>query len=85
MRIHDLRHFYFYANRALALGEGPLMIGRLSDHARIETTARQGLISIPSARRNPPAARFQNAHESHLPFAPTLLPPPSLVNLMSQS
>ena len=38
VRIHDCRHSY--ASRALALGEGLSMIGRLLGHARVTTTAR---------------------------------------------
>ena len=48
VRIHDLRHSY--ASRALALGEGLPMIGRLSDHARIETTARYAHLARDSAQ-----------------------------------
>ena len=38
VRIHDLRHSY--ASRALALGEGLPMIGKLLGHTRVATTAR---------------------------------------------
>ncbi len=38
LRIHDLRHSY--ASRALALGEGLSMIGKLLGHRQIVTTAR---------------------------------------------
>ena len=38
VRIHDCRHSY--ASRALALGEGLPMIGRLLGHRKITTTAR---------------------------------------------
>ena len=38
VRIHDIRHSF--ASRALALGEGLPIIGRLLGHRRIETTAR---------------------------------------------
>ena len=38
VRIHDLRHSY--ASRALALGEGLTMIGRLLGHTDVESTAR---------------------------------------------
>ena len=38
VRIHDLRHSY--ASRALALGEGLPMIGRLLGHRKVTTTAR---------------------------------------------
>ena len=48
VRIHDLRHFY--VSRALALGEGLPMIGKLLDHARIETTARFAHLARDSAQ-----------------------------------
>ena len=38
VRIHDLRHSY--ASRALALGEGLPMIGKLLGHTNVTTTAR---------------------------------------------
>ena len=38
VRIHDLRHSY--ASRALALGEGLPMIGKLLGHTQVTTTAR---------------------------------------------
>jgi integrase len=38
VRIHDLRHSY--ASRALALGEGLPMIGKLLGHTQVQTTAR---------------------------------------------
>ena len=38
VRIHDLRHSY--ASRALALGVGLTMIGRLLGHTKVSTTAR---------------------------------------------
>ncbi len=38
VRIHDLRHSY--ASRALALGEGLPMIGKLLGHTKVTTTAR---------------------------------------------
>ena len=38
VRLHDLRHSY--ASRALAVGESLSMIGRLLNHARMQTTAR---------------------------------------------
>ena len=38
VRIHDIRHSF--ASRALALGEGLPIIGRLLGHHRVETTAR---------------------------------------------
>ena len=36
--IHNLRHSY--ASRALALGEGLTMIGKLLGHTQVQTTAR---------------------------------------------
>ena len=38
VRVHDLRHSY--ALRALALGEGLTVIGRLLGHSKVETTAK---------------------------------------------
>ena len=38
LRIHDLRHSF--ASRALALGEGLPMIGKLLGHTQVQTTAR---------------------------------------------
>ena len=38
VRIHDCRHSY--ASRALALGEGLPMIGKLLGHRKVTTTAR---------------------------------------------
>ena len=40
VRLHDLRHSY--ASRALALGEGLPMIGKLLGHKIVRTTARYG-------------------------------------------
>ena len=40
VRIHDLRHSF--ASRALALGEGLPMIGKLLGHTQVQTTARIG-------------------------------------------
>ena len=48
VRLHDLRHSY--ASRALALGEGLPMIGKLLGHARIETTARYAHLARDSVR-----------------------------------
>ncbi len=48
VRIHDLRHSY--ASRALALGEGLPMIGRLLGHKKIETTARYAHLARDSAQ-----------------------------------
>ena len=48
MRIHDARHSYAF--RALALGEGLPMIGKLLGHTQVETTARYGHLAQHSVR-----------------------------------
>ncbi|MCE2453164.1 MAG: tyrosine-type recombinase/integrase [Nitrospinae bacterium] len=48
VRLHDLRHSF--ASRALALGEGLPMIGKLLGHAKIETTARYAHLARDSVR-----------------------------------
>ena len=48
VRIHDLRHSF--ASRALALGEGLPMIGKLLGHAHLETTARYAHLTRDSVR-----------------------------------
>ena len=48
VRLHDLRHSF--ASRALALGEGLSMIGKLLGHARIETTSRYAHLARDSVR-----------------------------------
>ena len=48
VRIHDVRHSY--ASRALALGEGLPMIGRLLGHRRVTTTARYAHLARDSVR-----------------------------------
>ncbi len=48
VRINDLRHSF--ASRALALGEGLPMIGKLLGHAKIETTARYAHLARDSVR-----------------------------------
>ena len=50
MRLHDCRHSF--ASRALALGEGLPMIGRLLGHARVETTARYAHLARDSVRES---------------------------------
>ena len=55
VRIHDLRHNY--ASRALSLGEGLPMIGRLLGHRQVETTARYAHLADESVRA---AARISN-------------------------
>ncbi len=48
VRLHDLRHTY--ASRALELGEGLPMIGKLLGHRKIETTARYAHLARESVR-----------------------------------
>ena len=48
MRLHDCRHSF--ASRALALGEGLPMIGRLLGHSQVETTARYAHLAQDSVR-----------------------------------
>ena len=48
VRIHDIRHIF--ASRALALGEGLPIIGRLLGHPRVETTARYAHLARDSVR-----------------------------------
>ena len=43
VRIHDLRHTF--ASRALALGEGLPMIGKLLGHTQVQTTAQYALLA----------------------------------------
>ena len=50
VRIHDCRHSY--ASRALVLGEGLTMIGRLLGHAKVETTARYAHLARDSVRQS---------------------------------
>ena len=48
VRLHDCRHSF--ASRALALGEGLPMIGRLLGHRQVETTARYAHLARDSVR-----------------------------------
>ena len=50
VRIHDIRRRF--ASRALALGEGLPIIGRLLGHRRVETTARYAHIARHSVRES---------------------------------
>ena len=50
VRIHDIRHSF--ASRALALGEGLPIIGRLLGHRRVETTARYAHLARDSVRKS---------------------------------
>ena len=48
VRLHDLRHSF--ASRALALGEGLPMIGKLLGHTRVEETARYAHLARDSVK-----------------------------------
>ena len=48
VRIHDLRHSF--ASRALALGEGLTMIGKLLGHRQVQTTARYAHLARESVK-----------------------------------
>ena len=50
VRIHDIRHSF--ASRALALGEGLPVIGRLLGHSQIETTARYAHLARDSVSKS---------------------------------
>ena len=50
VRLHDLRHSF--ASRALALGEGPPMIGDLLGHRMVNTTARYAYLARDSVRNS---------------------------------
>ena len=59
VRLHDLRHTF--ASRALAIGEGLPMIGKLLGHRKVQTTARYAHLARDSmkasaARRGKPAS-----------------------------
>ena len=57
MRLHDCRHSF--ASRALALGEGLPMIGKLLGHAQVETTARYAHLAQDSVHES--AARVADS------------------------
>ena len=57
--IHDLRHSF--ASRALALGEGLPIIGRLLGHRRVETTARYAHLARDSVKES--AWRIAASHD----------------------
>ncbi len=50
VRLHDCRHSF--ASRALALGEGLIMIGKLLGHTKVETTARYAHLARESVRES---------------------------------
>ena len=66
VRIHDLRHSF--ASRALALGEGLPMIGKLLGHTQVQTTARYAHLARDTVKAS--AARIGDSIDSDLVAAP---------------
>ena len=62
VRIHDLRHSF--ASRALALGEGLPMIGKLLGHTQVQTTARYAHLARDTVKAS--AARIGDSIENDL-------------------
>ena len=62
VRIHDLRHSF--ASRALALGEGLPMIGKLLGHTQVQTTARYAHLARENIKAS--AARIGDSIDSDL-------------------
>ena len=62
VRIHDLRHSF--ASRALALGEGLPMIGKLLGHTQVQTTARYAHLARDTVKAS--AARIGDSIERDL-------------------
>ena len=62
VRIHDLRHSF--ASRALALGEGLPMIGKLLGHTQVQTTARYAHLARDNVKAS--AARIGDSIEQDL-------------------
>ena len=62
VRLHDLRHSY--ATRALALGESLTMIGKLLNHARMQSTARYAHVMADAERAS--AARVGDRIAAHI-------------------
>ena len=66
VRIHDLRHSF--ASRALALGEGLPMIGKLLGHTQVQTTARYAHLARDTVKAS--AARIGDSIDNDLDAAP---------------
>ena len=66
VRIHDLRHSF--ASRALALGEGLPMIGKLLGHTQVQTTARYAHLARDSVKAS--AARIGDSIDNDLDAVP---------------
>ena len=62
VRIHDIRHSF--ASRALALGEGLPMIGKLLGHTQVQTTARYAHLACDTVKAS--AARIGDSIDSDL-------------------
>ena len=67
VRIHDLRHSF--ASRALALGEGLPMIGKLLGHTQVQTTARYAHLAHDTVKAS--AARIGDSIDQDLDAAET--------------
>ena len=65
VRIHDLRHSF--ASRALALGEGLPMIGKLLGHTQVQTTARYAHLARDTVKAS--AARIGDSIDGDLEVA----------------
>ena len=65
VRIHDLRHSF--ASRALALGEGLPMIGKLLGHTQVQTTARYAHLARDTVKAS--AARIGDSIDGDLAAA----------------
>ena len=65
VRIHDLRHSF--ASRALALGEGLPMIGKLLGHTQVQTTARYAHLARDTVKAS--AARIGDSIDNDLDAA----------------
>ena len=65
VRIHDLRHSF--ASRALALGEGLPMIGKLLGHTQVQTTARYAHLARDTVEAS--AARIGDSIDNDLDAA----------------
>ena len=65
VRIHDLRHSF--ASRALALGEGLPMIGKLLGHTQVQTTARYAHLARDTVKAS--AARIGDSIERDMDTA----------------
>ena len=66
VRLHDLRHSY--ATRALALGESLSMIGKLLNHAQMQSTARYAHVMVDAEKEA--AARVGDRIAEHVAGGP---------------